>query len=212
LSLDPTSRKLNRWRSTTICSKMKTEMTFSHCRVCQLHQRRQQQPLSPREVNIMGWVRQYQREPLLGMFSAMFDPHYLSLPFEMPVKCQTSTPTKEPSSRKPSIPTMEELNSCQKKGEKPAATPPDYGPTSRKPSRSRGTLWKALLPLLVIMIQTDYTSAHPQQGKGKFHLVFEEVCLMANSANYLLSKMLINMTIFEIYKVPLSSRSNLSRK
>jgi hypothetical protein len=114
----------------------------------------------------------------------------------MLVKCQTSTPTKEPSSRKPSTPTVEMRSSCLKKDEKPTATPPDSGHTSRKPSRSRRTLWKVLLPLLVI-IQPNSISAEPHQGEGQFYLVFEEVSLMANSTNYLLSKMLINMTVLE---------------
>jgi hypothetical protein len=57
-------------------------------------------------------------------------------------------------------------------------------------------LWKVLLPLLVL-IQANSISAEPHQGEGKFHLVFEEVGLMANSANYLLSKMSINMTVLE---------------
>jgi hypothetical protein len=57
-------------------------------------------------------------------------------------------------------------------------------------------LWKVLLPLLVF-IQANSISAEPYQGEGEFHLVFEEVGLMANSANYLLSKMSINMTVLE---------------
>jgi hypothetical protein len=114
----------------------------------------------------------------------------------MPVKCRTSTLTKEPSSRRPSTPTVETQSSCLKPDEKPTATPPDYGPTSRKHSRSSRTLWKVLLPLLVI-IQTNSISAAPHQGEGEFHLVFEEVGLMANSANYFLSKMSINMTVLE---------------
>jgi hypothetical protein len=57
-------------------------------------------------------------------------------------------------------------------------------------------LWKVLLPLLVL-IQAHSISAEPHQVEGEFHLVFEEVGLMANSANYLLSKMLINMTVLE---------------
>jgi hypothetical protein len=57
-------------------------------------------------------------------------------------------------------------------------------------------LWKVLLPLLVL-IQAHSISAEPHQGEGEFHLVFEEVGLMANSANYLLSKMSINMTVLE---------------
>jgi hypothetical protein len=91
---------------------------------------------------------------------------------------------------------METRNSCLKPDEKPAATPPDYGPTSRKLSRSSRTLWKVLLPLLVL-IQANSTSAEPHQGEGQFHLVFEEVGLMANSASYLLSMMSINMTVLE---------------
>jgi hypothetical protein len=79
---------------------------------------------------------------------------------------------------------------------KPTATVPDYGLTSRKRSRSSRTLWKVLLPLLVL-IHANSISAAPHQGEGKFHLVFEEVGLMANSANYLLSKMSINMTVLE---------------
>ncbi len=55
---------------------------------------------------------------------------------------------------------------------------------------------KVLLPLQVL-IQDNSISAAPHQGEGEFHLVFEEVGLMANSANYLLSKMSINMTVLE---------------
>ena len=47
------------------------------------------------------------------------------------------------------------------------------------------------------MIQSEQTSAAPSTGEGEFHLVFEEVGLMASSANYLLSKMSINMTVLE---------------
>ncbi len=57
-------------------------------------------------------------------------------------------------------------------------------------------MWKVLLPLLVL-IQTHSISAEPHQGEGEFHLLFEEVGLMANSAKYLLSKMSINMTVLE---------------
>jgi hypothetical protein len=175
---------------------MKTGTTSSHRRVCRRHQRRQQRTLSQREVEILGWVHQYQQGPQLGLFSAMFDQHCSPPPFGMPVKCRTSTPMKEPSSRRPSTPTVETRSSCLKPDEKPAATPPDYGPTLRKRSRSSRTLWKVLLPLLVL-IQAHSISAEPHQGEGEFHLVFEEVGLMANSANYLLSKMSINMTVLE---------------
>ena len=91
---------------------------------------------------------------------------------------------------------METRSSCLKPDEKPAATPRDYSPTSRKRSRSCRTLCKVLLPLLVL-IQDNSISTAPHQGEGKLHLVFEEVGLMANSANYLLSKMSINMTVLE---------------
>ena len=50
---------------------------------------------------------------------------------------------------------------------------------------------------LLVLIQANSLSAEPHQGEGEFHLVFEEVGLMANSANYLLSKMSINMTVLE---------------
>jgi hypothetical protein len=86
--------------------------------------------------------------------------------------------------------------SCLKPDEKPAATPLDFGPISRKRSRNSRTLWKVLLPLLVL-IQANSISAENHQGEGQCHLVFEEVGLMANSANYLLSKMTINMTVLE---------------
>ncbi len=49
----------------------------------------------------------------------------------------------------------------------------------------------------MVIIQANSTSANPHQGEGEFHLVFEEVGLMANSSNYLLSKMSINMTVLE---------------
>jgi hypothetical protein len=55
---------------------------------------------------------------------------------------------------------------------------------------------KVLLPLLVLILANSI-SAENHQGEGQFHLVFEEVGLMANSANYLLSKMTINMTVLE---------------
>jgi hypothetical protein len=49
---------------------------------------------------------------------------------------------------------------------------------------------------MVIQIQTAPTSTSPNT-KGQFHLVFEEVGLMANSANYFLSKISINTTVLE---------------
>jgi hypothetical protein len=52
-------------------------------------------------------------------------------------------------------------SSCLKLDEKPAATLPDYGPISRKLSRSSRTLWKVLLPLQVL-IQANSISAAPQ--------------------------------------------------
>ena len=67
--------KLNPWISTKTCSKMKTGTTSSHRRVRRRHQRRQQRTLSQREVEILGWVHQYQQGPQLGLFSAMFDQH-----------------------------------------------------------------------------------------------------------------------------------------
>ncbi len=118
--------KLNPWISTKTCWKMKTGTTSSHRRVPWRHQRRQQRTLSQREVEILGWVHQYQQGPQLGLFSAMFNQHCSPPPSGTPVKCRTSTPMKEPSSRRPSTPTVETRSSCLKPDEKPAATPPDY--------------------------------------------------------------------------------------
>jgi hypothetical protein len=49
---------------------------------------------------------------------------------------------------------------------------------------------------MVILIHSTPASPAPTT-EDKFHLVFEEVGLMANSANYLLSEMPINMTVLE---------------
>ncbi len=114
--------KLKPWILTKTCSKMKMGTTSSHCRVRRRHQRRQQRTLSQREVEILGWVHQYQQGPQLGLFSAIFDQHCSPPPSGTPVKCRTSTPTKESSSRRPSTPTVETRSSCLKLDEKPAVS------------------------------------------------------------------------------------------
>jgi hypothetical protein len=168
--------------------------TSSHRQVCRHHQRRQQRTLSQREVEILGWVHQYQQGPQLGLFSAMLDQHCSPPPSRMPVKCRTSTPTSllprglllQPwrCGTLVSIPTINPQQPLRT-----TVLPQENFQESR-------TLWKVLLPLLVL-IQANSISATPHQGEGEFHLVFEEVGLMVNSANYLLSKMSINMTVLE---------------
>ncbi len=86
--------KLTPWISTKTCSKMKTGTTSSHRRVRRRLQSRQQRTLSQREVEILGWVHQYQQGPQLGLFSAVFDQHCSPPPSRTPVKCRTSTPMK----------------------------------------------------------------------------------------------------------------------
>ena len=49
-----------------------------------------------------------------GFVLSNVQPALLIAPFRAPVKCQTSMPTKEPSSRRPSTPTMEMRISCLK--------------------------------------------------------------------------------------------------
>jgi hypothetical protein len=63
-------------------------------------------------------------------------------------------------------------NSLPKRKGIPAPTHQDSGPTL--PKLSRRSLWKALLPLMVILIQPTPSSTSPTT-EGQFQLVFEEV-------------------------------------